>query len=230
MAYFLPDEVDFFPHPLLADDDGLLAMGARLDVDTLLLAYQFGIFPWTTAEQPLYWYYTHPRCVLFPDKLKISKSMRPYLNGDKFRWTIDTAFKQVMANCKQKQRAGQQGTWIFEELQEVFHELHEQGYAHSIEVWEGDELVGGLYGMALGRIFFGESMFAHKSNASKYGFIQLVKWLEAKGFWLIDCQQETQHLMSLGAEMISSDTFYGTLRKNILQTFVSGKWERKTDH
>lgn len=224
MAYFLPDEVDFFPHPLLADDDGLLAMGCRLDVDTLLLAYQFGIFPWTSAEQPLFWYYTHPRCVLFPDKLKISKSMRPYLNGKRFSWTMDTAFKEVLENCKQTQRAGQEGTWIFEELQAVFHDLHELGHAHSIEVWEDGRLVGGLYGMALGRIFFGESMFAHVSNASKYGFIQLVGWLKAQGFTMIDCQQETKHLMSLGAEMISSDSFYGTLKKNILEPSITRKW------
>lgn len=230
MAYFLPDEVDFFPHPLLADEDGLLAMGARLDIDTLLLAYQFGIFPWTSADQPLFWYYTHPRCVLFPDKLKISKSMRPFLNGSRFTWTMDTAFKEVMTHCKHKVRSGQEGTWIFEELQSVFLELHERGHAHSVEVWEDDELVGGLYGIALGRIFFGESMFANVSNASKFGFIKLVSWLKAQGFWLIDCQQETQHLTSLGAEMISSDTFYGTLKKNILQPSVSGKWEKKSNH
>ncbi len=224
MAYFLPTEVDFFPHPLLADEDGLLAMGARLSSDTLLLAYQFGIFPWTTAEQPLYWYYTHPRCVLMPDKLKISRSMRPLLNGNRFTWTIDTAFREVMHHCKHTSRSGQEGTWIFEELQEVFYDLHEQGYAHSVEVWEDGKLIGGLYGLALGRIFFGESMFAKVSNASKFGFIQLVRWLKERGFWMIDCQQETKHLVSLGAEMISSASFYGTLKKNIFQPSFQRKW------
>ncbi len=228
MAFFLPEEVDFFPHPFSSDEDGLLAMGSRLSVDTMLLAYQFGIFPWTSEGQALLWWYTHPRCVLYPDNIKISKSMRPYLNGSKFRWTIDTAFDRVLENCKQQKRRGQEGTWIFPELQAVFHNLHELGYAHSIEVWREDELVGGLYGMALGKIFFGESMFAKVSNASKFGFIKLVQYLSARGYHMIDCQQQTEHLMSMGAEMISSELFFSKLKKNILATANPSKWNKAT--
>lgn len=224
MAFFLPPEVDFFPHPLHADPDGLLAMGADISPEMLLLSYQFGIFPWSNAEEPLFWYYTHPRCVLFPDQIRITKSMRPYLNGDKFAWTLDQAFPQVIRHCKQKKREGQAGTWIYDKLEEAFLELHRRGVAHSVEVWQEGELVGGLYGIALGKIFYGESMFANVSNASKYGFIQLTRWLEERGYWVIDCQQRTQHLLSLGAETISAERFMGMLRKNILEENAIGKW------
>ena len=226
MPFFLPPEVDFFPHPLEADEDGFLAFGGRLSPELLLLAYQFGIFPWTGKDEPLLWWFTHPRCVLFPKELRITKSMRPYLNGNRFHWTIDQAFAQVIRNCKNHQRNGQAGTWIFKELEDSFVALHEMGHAHSVEVWEKDELVGGLYGLAIGRIFFGESMFAKRSNASKFGFINLVGWLEKKGFWLIDCQQRTQHLLSLGAETISQEQFLNTLRKNVFEDSLIGKWNR----
>ncbi len=225
MAFALPEEVDFFPHPLLVDDDGLLAMGSSLDTDTLLLAYQFGIFPWTSAGQPLFWWYTHPRCVMYPDKLKVSKSMRPYLNSDKYHCTMDTAFKAVIEACRNQSRPGQEGTWLFDELQNVMCQLHEMGHAHSVEVWEGEELVGGLYGLAFGDIFFGESMFARKSNTSKLGFIRLVGHLKANGYKLIDCQQETAHIMSLGAELMSKEAFFSTLKKNILAPRKPGKWQ-----
>jgi len=153
--------------------------------------------------------------------------MRPYLNGSKFSWSMDTAFDQVMEQCKTKKRAGQNGTWIFRELQAVFSELHAQGYAHSVEVWsEEGELVGGLYGLALGKIFFGESMFAKVSNASKYGFIQLVGYLKERDFTMIDCQQQTQHLTSLGAEMMSKELFFESLKKNIFEPTNPHKWTR----
>jgi len=150
--------------------------------------------------------------------------MRPYLNGDRFIVTMDTAFPAVMEACKHQKRKGQQGTWIFEELQEVFFKLHELGYAHSVEVWSEGELIGGLYGMAIGKVFFGESMFAKQSNASKFGFIKLVQFLKANNFELIDCQQETPHLLSLGAEMMESETFFEILKKNNLRETVTGKW------
>ena len=226
MAYFLPPEVDFFPHPLEADEDGLLAMGSRIDVNTLLLAYQNGIFPWSNEGEPIFWYFTHPRCVLYPENIRVTKSMRPYLNGNRFRWTIDQAFPQVIAKCKYKSRKGQSGTWIYDKLEASFIQLHELGYAHSVEVWEDDVLVGGLYGMALGKIFFGESMFADVSNASKYGFINMVGWLKEKGFWIIDCQQRTQHIMSMGAETIKGHVFYDLLKRNILEPGMVSKWEK----
>ena len=225
MAFYLEEDVSFFPHPLLADPDGLLCMGSSLNLDNILLAYQFGIFPWSNEGEPLLWWYTHPRCVLFPDKLKIHKSMKPYLNGNKFSVTFDTKFSEIIERCKSKKRPGQDGTWITQKIKSVFQELHEKGIAHSVEVWQNKKLVGGLYGIALGKIFFGESMFADVSNASKFGFIKLVQILKQKGFELIDCQQETQHLISLGAETISKEYFYNRLRKNIFQKTLMGTWE-----
>lgn len=224
MAYFLPPGVDFFPHPLKTDEDGLLAMGASIDAKSLLLAYQFGIFPWSNEGEPTFWYYTHPRCVLYPKQVRITKSMRPYLNGNRFRWTLDTAFQQVIRNCKLTKRQGQSGTWLYDKLEDVFIELHSQGLAHSVEVWEGEELVGGLYGLALGKIFFGESMFAKASNASKYGFIKLCKWLDLNGFTMIDCQQRTQHILSMGAETISKEAFMKRLRLNVFESHKLGPW------
>lgn len=226
MSFFLPPEVDYFPHPLEADEDGFLAFGGSLSPEQLLLAYQFGIFPWTSKDEPLLWWFTHPRCILFPKELRITKSMRPYLNGSRFRWTIDQAFRDVIQNCKSNPRKGEKGTWIFKELEDSFVTLHEMGHAHSVEVWEGKELVGGLYGLSIGRIFFGESMFAKTNNASKFGFINFVQWLEKKGFWMIDCQQRTQHLLSLGAETIAREKFLEYLRKNIFQDSLTGKWNK----
>ena len=150
--------------------------------------------------------------------------MRPILNGNKWHWTIDKAFKKVMNKCKESSRKGQEGTWIFPELEQSMYKLHEQGHAHSVEVWEGEELIGGLYGLAFGDIFIGESMFADKSNASKFGFINLVRWLSDNGYNLIDCQQETPHLKSLGATMMSGQSFYERLKTNMLRHREAGKW------
>jgi len=226
VAFFLPTEVDFFPHPLLADEDGLLAFGAKLDVNRILLAYNFGIFPWNGPNEPLLWWYTHPRFVLFPEKIKIHKSMRPYLNGQKFDFTFDKAFKKVINNCKTKRRPNQDDTWITSPLEKVFIELHELGWAHSVEVWKNDELVGGLYGLAIGKMFFGESMFANESNASKFAFIKLSSFLQEHGFWLIDCQQETNHLRTLGAELIGKDVFFKKLKMNILEKTDFEIWKK----
>lgn len=227
MAFYLEEDVHFFPHPLLADHDGLLCLGSQVNISNILLAYQFGIFPWSSEGEPLLWWYTHPRCVLFPDKIKVHKSMRPLINGDKFRITFDTHFSDVIDKCKTKKRPGQDGTWITRDIKKVFKELHELGFAHSVEVWDQDKLVGGLYGIALGKIFFGESMFADVSNASKLGFISLVKFLKTKGFNLIDCQQETKHLLSLGAETISKEKFYAHLKQNIFERSLMGPWSYK---
>jgi len=227
MAYFLPAQVDFFPHPLESDEDGLLAMGSAIEPEVLLLAYQFGIFPWSNEGEPTFWYYTHPRCILYPDQVRITKSMRPYLNGDRFTWTLDKDFEAVIAGCKRKKRVGQAGTWIYDRLEAAFIELHKMGYVHSLEVWDQEgRLVGGLYGMALGKVFYGESMFADVSNASKFGLIKMCQWLQAHDFWLVDCQQRTQHILSMGAETIEKDAFMAILRKNVFQPNLVGKWEK----
>lgn len=205
-----------FPHPLLADDDGFLCVGGDLHPSRLLTAYQYGIFPWYSEDQPILWWFTSPRMVLYPSELKVSKSMRNVLNRDLFRVTYDTAFPDVIAQCKRIYRPGQGGTWISDEMMDAYIELHDMGHAHSVEVWDGELLVGGLYGIILGKIFYGESMFAHTSNASKVGFIHLVRKLESLGFELIDCQQETPHLTSLGARLIDGTTFLDHLRQNAL--------------
>ncbi len=204
-----------FPPADLADPNGILAVGGDLSVGRLLTAYRKGIFPWFNPDDPIIWWSPAPRFVLFPDELKIHKSMRPYFNQKKFNVTFDHNFEGVMRACQTQRRSRQQGgTWITEDMIEGYCNLHQQGYAHSVEVWKGEELVGGLYGIALGKIFFGESMFAKVSNASKFGFITLVQELKKKGFELIDCQQETGHLGSLGARAIPRQKFIELLEIN----------------
>jgi len=161
------------------------------------------------------WWFTHPRCVLFPENLHISKSMHRLLRKQHFTTSFNTRFEEVINQCQTIRRQGQDDTWITEDLKAAFIQLHHQGYAHSVEVWKDRELVGGLYGLAIGKVFFGESMFAHMPNASKYGFIELVKVLHTLGFQLVDCQQKTNHLITLGAELINTESFLQTLRNNI---------------
>jgi leucyl/phenylalanyl-tRNA--protein transferase len=224
-VFWLDPEHIAFPDPAYANPDGLLAAGGDLSEERLLLAYRSGIFPWYAPGDPILWWCPDPRCVLFPKDLKVSKSMRPYFNQRKFEVTYDRRFSEVMQACAQQPRNGQAGTWITREMVEGYTRLHEAGYAHSVEVWKDNELVGGLYGIAIGKVFFGESMFARASNASKFGFISLVRRLEAQGFTLIDCQQETSHLLSLGATTISRPEFLQTLYTNDAQPDNAGKWE-----
>lgn len=213
-VFWLTDNSLYFPSPNLADDDGILAIGGDLSPQRLLLAYQMGIFPWFNPEDPIVWWSPDPRFVLFPEELKISKSMRPYFNHPRFELTLDQDFEAVIRNCQQARRRGQSGTWITDEMIAGYSKLNEMGYAHSIEVREEGVLVGGLYGIALGKCFFGESMFTKVSNASKFGFISLVKKLHKLGYWLIDCQQPTRHLASMGARSIPRKEFLAILEKN----------------
>jgi len=202
-------------------------VGGDLSVDRLLAAYRQGIFPWFNPDDPIIWWSPDPRFVLFPDELKIHKSMRPYFNQKKFTVTFDGHFETVMRACQMQRRNNQVGgTWITEDMIEGYCNLHQQGYAHSVEVWKGEELVGGLYGIALGKIFFGESMFAKVSNASKFGFITLVQELKKKGFKLIDCQQKTGHLGSLGARAIPRQEFIELLEVNRGEEDLQGSWLR----
>lgn len=208
----------------MADPGGILAFGGDLSPERLLLAYQMGIFPWYNEEDPILWWSPDPRFVLFPNELKVSKSMRPYFNQKKFELTCDQAFEEVIRDC-QAPRDGQHfGTWITEDMVNAYNRLHELGYAHSVEVWQNGEMVGGLYGIALGKCFFGESMFSKVSNASKFGFIILTQKLEKLGFWLIDCQQQTGHLESLGARAIPRRDFLEILKKNEQEVTFKGKW------
>jgi leucyl/phenylalanyl-tRNA--protein transferase len=204
----------WFPPADEALDDGLLAIGGDLSTERLLLAYRNGIFPWFDDDMPMWWC-PDPRFVLFPDELVVSKSMRTLLKRTAFEFKTNTAFEEVIANCKVVERIGQEGTWITDEVKQAYIQLHKLGYAHSAEVWDGKQLLGGLYGIRMGKVFFGESMFSHVSNASKYAFIQYVAQLQAEGVALIDCQVYTSHLESLGARMIARGVFLGLLNKLI---------------
>lgn len=201
----------WFPPATAATEDGLLAMGGDLSEERLLLAYKRGIFPWFEGNLPLWWC-PDPRFVLFPGNLKISKSMQKVLHNNNFQFKTNTAFEEVIRNCKTVKR-DHEGTWITNEVEQAYLNLHKKGYAHSAEAWQGNELAGGLYGIKMGKVFFGESMFSHISNASKFAFINYVKQLAQEGVVLIDCQVYTKHLESLGAEMISRNEFLNLLQQ-----------------
>jgi leucyl/phenylalanyl-tRNA---protein transferase len=206
MAYILSDK-NMFPHPDLADADGLLAIGGDLSVERLLLAYQHGIFPWYNEGEPVCWWCPDPRFVLLPPQLIISHSMRQLLKKGTFTYTINRAFTEVVNNCRTIKRDKQGGTWIHPEMIAAYTELYRKGYALSAEAWVEGKLAGGLYGVLLGRVFFGESMFSHISNASKYAFINLVQQLQRQGIVLIDCQIHSAHLESLGASYMPRKEF-----------------------
>jgi leucyl/phenylalanyl-tRNA--protein transferase len=204
----LSEDELWFPEPELADNDGLLAMGGDLSVERLVLAYKSGIFPWFSEETPILWYAPHQRFVLIPDQLRISKSMQKLLNSDKFRITFDTAFPDVIKACATISRLDQDGTWITSDMQEAYINLYRLGIAHSVEVWQNEQLVGGLYGVHINSVFCGESMFSKVSNASKAALI----WLcQNKTYKLIDCQVHTSHLESLGASFISMNQYLNFL-------------------
>ena len=204
--YRLTDAL-LFPSPEQASAEGIAAVGGDLQPERVMLAYRKGIFPWFESDDFLLWWSPDPRMVLFPDQLKISKSMRTVLRKKRFEVTFNKAFDQVVEACAKVKRFGQNGTWITPGLMEVYSTLHTQGHAHSVEVWEEGSLVGGLYGIDLGTVFCGESMFSKSSNASKVALIFLVKELKKNKYKLIDCQVPTQHLASMGAEPISRTKF-----------------------
>lgn len=201
------DDTLWFPPVSDALEDGLLAVGGNLTVERLLLAYHSGIFPWYGEEEPPMWWSPDPRFVLFPGELKVSKSMKQVLKRGTFEFRVNTAFEQVINNCRHAYREGQGGTWIGDDVVAAYTQLHHAGYAYSAEAWQDGKLVGGLYGLWMGNAFFGESMFAHQSNASKFAFINWVQVLKEKGVQLIDCQVYTEHLESLGARMVSRNDF-----------------------
>lgn len=204
----------WFPPVTEALEDGLLAIGGDLSVERLLTAYRKGIFPWYDGQVPLWWC-PDPRFVLFPEDLKVSKSMKKLLKEEAFAFTINKAFAKVIDGCQKIIRPEQTGTWINDEVKDAFIKLHEAGFAHSAEVWLDEHLVGGLYGVRLGHVFFGESMFSRVTNASKYAFIKYVDELKKENVQLIDCQVYTEHLESLGATMISRKEFTLLLKQLI---------------
>ena len=201
-----------FPPVEMASSEGILAFGGDLQPQRLILAYQSGIFPWYNEGEPIIWYSPAMRMVLFPEELKISKSMHRFMAKNEFRITWNKAFEQVIDHCQKSPRKDQLGTWITEEMKEAYIKLYKLGFAKSVEVWKKDELVGGLYGIDLGHVFCGESMFSKVSNTSKLAFIHLVQELQKKDYKLIDCQVYNEHLESLGAREISREEFMGFLR------------------
>lgn len=203
---FLNDKI-WFPPVELSSPEGIVAIGGDLSTERLLLAYRNGIFPWYNEGEPVVWHSPNPRMVLFPNKLKVSKSMKKIIKSNKFNVTFNQSFEQIIYNCKYIDRAGQVGTWITDEMKEAYIKLHQLGYAKSVEVWQNNKLVGGLYGIDLGTVFCGESMFSKVSNTSKLAFIFLVENLRKKNYKLIDCQVYTNHLASLGAEEILRSEF-----------------------
>lgn len=209
--HFLGNRLEF-PPVETANEDGLLAVGGDLSPERLLLAYKNGIFPWFNDDALILWWSPDPRMVLFPDKVKTSKSMQKVLRDNSFRLTQNTCFEKVMELCAKVERKGQQGTWITPEMKMAYTDLHKRGFARSYEVWEDDQLVGGLYGVDLGHVFCGESMFSLRSNASKFAFIKMAQELEQKRYRLIDCQVHTDHLESLGAELVPRNRFMEILQ------------------
>ncbi|MCO6497184.1 MAG: leucyl/phenylalanyl-tRNA--protein transferase [Chitinophagaceae bacterium] len=214
--HFLDEGSNDFLSPDELRGNDIVTIGSNLDPETLIKAYRRGYFPWYNEGQPRCWHNPDPRLVLFPEELKIHKSMRPYLNANRFEFTIDKAFPYVMKGCRYNYRPfSGYSSWITDEIEMAYNRLHRLGIAHSAEAWQDGKLVGGLYGIRLGKVFFGESMFTMVNNASKFAFIKFVRQFASEGGKLIDCQQETQHLMSLGARPISRKEFVGFLKKLI---------------
>ncbi|MBN1931312.1 MAG: leucyl/phenylalanyl-tRNA--protein transferase [Desulfobacterales bacterium] len=215
MPVFVLSEKLVFPPPRLARKDGLLAIGGDLSRQRLLLAYRLGIFPWFAENEPIMWWSPNPRLVLYPDQIKISKSLRKTIKKGKFDITMDLAFSQVIDSCAQIRIQKNEETWIVEDMIRAYCQLHDSGFAHSVEAWYEGKLVGGLYGVALGRCFFGESMFTRMSNASKVAFCALVKYLKALSFNMIDCQVTTAHLIRFGAREIPRNQFLKQLAESL---------------
>lgn len=228
MPVFRLDERLLFPRPELAED-GLLAVGGDLRPERLLLAYGSGIFPWYSDGEPILWHSPDPRMVLFGRQLHVGRSLRKVLAKRPYRVTLDSAFEEVMRSCSIAPRPGQDGTWITNEMLAAYVKLHGLGYAHSVEAWEGATLVGGLYGVSLGRVFFGESMFARAPDASKGAFVTLVSQLLRWGIGLVDCQVHTEHLERFGSVEIPRATYLRLLRSAIRTPTRRGAWRLDED-
>jgi leucyl/phenylalanyl-tRNA--protein transferase len=225
MTIFLLDEATHdFPPPRMADPVGLLAVGGDLTLDRLVKAYSAGIFPWFSEGDPVLWWSPDPRLVLYPEELKISASLRRVINKRTFAIRFDTAFADVITACATVKRKGTEGTWITADMIEAYCDLHTAGLAHSVEAWQDNNLVGGLYGVAIGRCFFGESMFSLVSNASKAALVFLTTFLKLNRFKMIDCQMTTAHLLRLGAREIPRHRFLRELEKAVGEPFPAGPW------
>ena len=222
--YKLIDDI-VFPPASDAQPDGLLAVGGDLSAKRILLGYQMGIFPWYSEGQPILWWSPDPRTIFEPDNIVISKTLRQTLNKGIYEVTFDKAFVEVIKACKEVPRKGQEGTWITPEMQNAYIHLHKLGYAHSVESWREGELVGGLYGVSLGRCFFGESMFFRRTDASKVALVVLLQRLKAWSFQMIDAQMTTRHLLSLGAKEVPRNVFLKRLEEALRFPTLKGRWD-----
>jgi leucyl/phenylalanyl-tRNA---protein transferase len=225
MPVFQLDERLVFPPPELADPDGLLAVGGDLRPERILLGYASGIFPWPTEGYPLLWHSPDPRFVLEAHTIHVPRSLEKALKRRRYRITFDSAFRQVVTSCAHAPRPGQKGTWITDEMVEAYCHLHELGFAHSAEAWDGSQVVGGLYGVSLGGAFFGESMYAHAADASKLAFVTLVRQLARWGIDLIDAQVHTQHLYRFGARHWPRARYLRELERALMKTTRRGRWQ-----
>jgi len=225
------DETEYFPFPSVekASPEGIVAMEGNLSPGMLLSAYKQGIFPWYSKGEPILWWSPNPRMVLFPENIHISKSMKRKLNQNCFSFTMDNHFRDVVYTCGSISRKHEDGTWITSEMEEAYTHLHDLGWGHSLEVWEDNELVGGLYGLSIGSVFFGESMFSRKTDASKAAFIVLAQSLGKLGFSMIDCQLYTPHLESLGAEKIDRKEYLRLLDDGLKAKTHRGNWNNMLD-
>ena len=224
MPVFQLSDKPIFPPAELAEENGLLAIGGDLSPKRLLLAYRSGIFPWYSEGEPILWWSPSPRLVIFPTGLKIPKRLARLIRQGVFSVTIDMAFKQVITACASSDNRVEKGTWITDDMIEAYCLLHDLGYAHSVECWLDDKLAGGLYGISLGSVFFGESMFSDQPNSSKVALVYLIKKLQEWNFKLIDCQMKTEHLMQFGAREIPGNEFQKLLTENIAGLDQKGKW------
>jgi len=222
-VFLLTDKIAF-PPPHLASKEGLLAVGGDLSRKRLLLAYRMGIFPWFSDNEPILWWSPDPRLVLYPHEIKISKTLKKIIRKGIFKVTMDTAFVQVINQCAQIRLQNNQGTWIVDDMIDAYCKLHEAGFAHSVEAWYRGDLAGGLYGVSLGRCFFGESMFTRISNASNVALVKLVEYLNALCFDMIDCQLTTRHLIRFGAREIPRVKFLKQLEESLKASTKIGKW------
>lgn len=213
-----------FPSPYLASKEGLLAIGGDLSLERLLLAYRNGIFPWYSEGEPILWWSPDPRLVLYPDELRVSRSLQKVIKQNVFEVSLDRAFGSVISECAQVRLENREGTWIVAEMLRAYCRLHEAGFAHSVEAWQNKTLVGGLYGLSIGRCFFGESMFCRVSNASKVALVKLVEYLKTFEFAFIDCQITTAHLVRLGAREISRSRYLNELTEALKAATLKGKW------
>ena len=226
MPVYLLSEDHVFPPPHLAPHDGLLAVGGDLNQERLLLAYRMGIFPWFGEGEPIMWWSPDPRLVLYPSELNISKSLRKIIRQGRFSVTMDCAFDRVIRACADIRAQQNEETWIVNEMVDAYGQLHVAGWAHSVEAWIDDDLAGGLYGISLGKCFFGESMFTKVTNASKVAFVHLIDFLMAHDFELIDCQVPTAHLVRLGARTIPRNLFLERLKHMVKEPTLRGPWNK----